>query len=227
MTAFVVPPAPAAAVPVKGGGQFPVRRVFCVGRNYAEHAREMGGDPTREPPFFFTKPADAVTLSPEIRLDRVSQMLEYEGELVVAIGKGGADIDAAEALDHVYGYSVGCDLTRRDLQGQAKKAGRPWDMAKGFDLSAPIAPIVPAAAIGHPKTGALTLKLNGEIRQNGDIGQMTWPVPDIIAFLSKFVALAPGDLIYTGTPAGVGKLVAGDRVEIEVEGVAKLAFTMI
>jgi fumarylpyruvate hydrolase len=227
MTSFVVPPAPVTSVPVEGGGRFPVRRVFCVGRNYAEHAKEMGGDPTREPPFFFTKPADAVTLAAEIPLDRVSQMLEYEGELVVAIGKGGADIDAASALDHVYGYSVGCDLTRRDLQGQAKKAGRPWDMAKGFDHSAPIATIVPAARIGHPKKGALTLRVNGELRQNGDISQMTWPVPDVVAFLSRLVALAPGDLIYTGTPAGVGKLAAGDLVEVAVEGVGKLSFKMI
>jgi fumarylpyruvate hydrolase len=227
MTAFVVPPAPTTTVPVEGGGQFPVRRVFCVGRNYADHAREMGGDPDREPPFFFTKPADAVTLAAEIPTDKVSQMLEYEGELVVAIGKGGSEIAASQALDHVFGYSVGCDLTRRDMQGAAKKAGRPWDMSKGFDLSAPIAPLQPAAKIGHPKAGALTLKVNGELKQNGDISHMTWGVADVIAFLSKLVALAPGDLIYTGTPAGVGKLVAGDKVEIEVKGVASLAFKMI
>jgi fumarylpyruvate hydrolase len=228
MTApFVVAAAPAVTVPVEGGGLFPVRRVFCVGRNYADHAREMGGDPSHEPPFFFTKPADAVTLAAEVPLDRVSRQLEYEAELVVAIGKGGAGIATKDALDHVYGYSVGCDLTRRDLQAEAKKAGRPWDMAKGFDLSAPIAPIRPAAIIGHPKSGALTLAVNGVRKQNGDIAQMTWPVADSIAFLSGFVALAPGDLIYTGTPAGVGPLAKGDLVEIHAAGIADLRFTMI
>jgi len=227
MSDYVVPAAPVTTVPVEGGGTFPVRRVFCVGRNYADHALEMGGDPTREPPFFFTKPADAVTLAAEIPTDRISKKFEYEAELVVAIGKGGSDIAASSALDHVYGYSVGCDLTRRDLQGEAKKAGRPWDMAKGFDNSAPIAPIQPAAKLGHPSRGALTLAVNGAIRQKGDISQMTWPVPDIIAFLSTLVALAPGDLIYTGTPAGVGPLVKGDKVEIACEGIAQLTFTLV
>jgi fumarylpyruvate hydrolase len=154
MTVFVVPAAPQTVVPVEGGGQFPVRRVFCVGRNYADHAREMGSDPDREPPFFFTKPADAVTVADEIPCDTVSSRLEFEGELVVAIGKGGANIVPGEALDHVYGYSVGCDLTRRDLQGEAKKTGRPWDMSKGFDNSGPLAPIQPVSAIGHPAEGA-------------------------------------------------------------------------
>jgi fumarylpyruvate hydrolase len=227
MTDYVVPAAPVPAVPVAGGGLFPVRRVFCVGRNYADHALEMGGDPTREPPFFFSKPADAVTLAAEIPADTVSKKFEYEAELVVAIGKGGSAISADQALDHVYGYSVGCDLTRRDLQGEAKKAGRPWDMSKGFDNSAPIAPIQPAAKLGHPKKGRLTLSVNGAVKQDGDIARMTWPVPDIIAFLSKLVALAPGDLIYTGTPAGVGPIVKGDKVEISCDGVASLAFTLV
>jgi len=227
MTAFVFPPAAVTSVPVEGCGLFPVRRVFCVGRNYAEHAREMGGDPTREPPFFFTKPADAVTLAAEIPMDRVSQRLEYEAELVVAIGKGGAEIPVSQALDHVYGYTVGCDLTRRDLQAEAKNAGRPWDMAKGFDLSAPIAAIRPVGQIGHPNSGPLTLSVNGVLKQNGDLSQMTWAVPDIIAFLSRLVTLAPGDLIYTGTPAGVGKLAKGDKVEIEAKTIARLSFTLI
>jgi fumarylpyruvate hydrolase len=227
MSDYVVPAAPAIAVPVEGGGKFPVRRVFCVGRNYADHALEMGGDPTREPPFFFSKPTDAVTLASEIPTDKISKKFEYEAELVVAIGKGGSDIAADKALEHVYGYSVGCDLTRRDMQGEAKKAGRPWDMSKGFDNSAPIAPIQPAAKLGHPSKGALTLSVNGVLKQNGDISQMIWPVPDIIAFLSTLVALAPGDLIYTGTPAGVGPLVRGDKVDIICEGVAALTFTLV
>jgi len=227
MTEYVVPAAPQAAVPVVGGGQFPVRRVFCVGRNYADHAREMGSDPSREPPFFFSKPADAVTVASEIPTDKISTKFEFEGELVVAIGKGGADIPAASALDHVYGYSVGCDLTRRDLQSDAKKTGRPWDMSKGFDNSAPIAPIQPAAKIGHPGKGRLTLSVNGALKQEGDISQMIWPVPDVIAFLSTLVVLAPGDLIYTGTPAGVGPIVTGDKVEIICEGVTTCSFTLV
>ena len=226
MTDYVVPAAPQAAVPVAGGGQFPVRRVFCVGRNYADHAREMGSDPSREPPFFFSKPADAVTVAAEIPADKISKKFEFEGELVVAIGKGGADISAESALDHVYGYSVGCDLTRRDLQNEAKKTGRPWDMSKGFDNSAPIAPIQPAAKIGHPGKGRLTLSVNGALKQDGDISQMIWPVPDVIAFLSQLVVLAPGDLIYTGTPAGVGPVVKGDKVEIICEGVTTCTFTL-
>ncbi len=227
MTALVFPAAAAVTVPVVGGGLFPVRRVFCVGRNYAEHAREMGGDPTREPPFFFTKPADAVTLLSDIPFDSVSQRLEYEAELVVAIGSGGRDIAADRSLGHVYGYSVGCDLTRRDLQAEAKKAGRPWDMAKAFDLSAPLAPIEPVSRIGHPSAAALTLTVNGAIRQQGDISQMTWGVADIIATLSRFVALAPGDLIFTGTPAGVGPLARGDLVVVAAAGIGRLEFRLV
>jgi fumarylpyruvate hydrolase len=227
MTAFVVPAPTPASLPVAGGGVFPIRRVFCVGRNYADHAKEMGGDPTKEAPIFFTKPADAVTTLAEIPFDDSAGRLDYEGELVVALGKGGANIAAESALDHVYGYSVGCDLTRRDLQGQFKKAGQPWDMAKGFDLSAPTAPIQPASAIGHPTQAALTLSVNGAVKQQGDIEQMTWDVPHIIAFLSRLVALAPGDLIFTGTPAGVGPLQKGDVVTIAASGVAQLTFRLI
>ena len=227
MTDYVVPAFPVTTVPVAGGGAFPVRRVFCVGRNYADHALEMGGDPTREPPFFFSKPADAVTVAAEIPFDPISKKFEFEGELVVAIGKGGSNIAASDALDHVYGYSVGCDLPRRDMQGEAKKAGRPWDMSKGFDNSAPIAPLQPAAAIGHPAKGALTLSVNGAVKQKGDLSQMIWPVQDVVAFLSTLVALAPGDLIYTGTPSGVGPLAKGDKVEIACEGVTSFSFTLV
>jgi fumarylpyruvate hydrolase len=224
---FVIPPPTQVAVPVAGGGRFPVRRVFCVGRNYADHAREMGNDPDIEPPVFFTKPADAVTLDHDIPLDRVSKQLDYEAELVVAIGSAGRDIPASAALDHVFGYSVGCDLTRRDLQREAKDTGRPWDMAKAFDQSAPIAAIRRISEIGHPKSAALTLSVNGVQRQKGDIDQMMWSVADIIAYLSRFVALLPGDLIFTGTPAGVGPLKQGDHVEIEAAGIAKFDFRMI
>jgi fumarylpyruvate hydrolase len=227
MTNYVVPAFPITTVPVEGGGEFPVRRVFCVGRNYADHALEMGGDPTREPPFFFSKPADAVTVAAEIPFDPISKKFDYEGELVVAIGKGGSNIASDQALDHVYGYSVGCDLTRRDMQGEAKKAGRPWDMSKGFDNSAPIAPLQPAAKIGHPAEGTLTLSVNGSVKQKGDLSQMIWPVQDVIAFLSTLVTLAPGDLIYTGTPSGVGPLVRGDKVEIACDGVTKFGFTLV
>jgi fumarylpyruvate hydrolase len=227
MTATVVPAVPPTLVPVIGGGLFPVRRVFCVGRNYADHALEMGGDPEREPPFFFTKPADAVTLAERIPFASETAQLEYEAELVVAIGTGGSDIAAGSALDHVFGYTVGCDLTRRDLQAAAKKAGRPWDMAKGFDQSAPLAPIMPASRLGHPSHAALTLAVNGVLKQQGDISQMTWPVPAVIAFLSRYVALVPGDLIFTGTPAGVGPLAKGDDVEINAAGIARLRFKIV
>lgn len=227
MTFFVFPPPAPTVLPVSGGGLFPVRRVFCVGRNYADHAREMGNDPDREPPVFFTKPADAITTRPNVPFPGATQNLHYEGELVVAIGKEGADIPATEALDHVYGYSVGCDLTRRDLQGAAKKAGQPWDMGKAFDFSGPVGVLHPAEEIGHPTSGAITLSVNGVRKQDGDIGQMIWSIPEVIASLSHFVRLAPGDLIFTGTPAGVGPLVKGDRIEIHVAGVTTHAFTLI
>ena len=227
MTDFAFSPPDQASLPIEGGGRFPIRRVFCVGRNYADHAIEMGADPTREPPFFFTKPADAVSAKADIPYPPATGKLEFEGELVVAIGTGGANIAAASALDHVFGYAVGCDLTRRDLQAEAKKTGRPWDMAKGFDFSAPVSPIRKAATIGHPAQGALTLSVNGEIKQKGDLDQMIWPIPDMLGQLSQLVTLAPGDLIFTGTPAGVGPIVKGDVVEIAVAGVATHRFRLV
>lgn len=227
MTFFVFPPPAPTVLPVSGGGLFPVRRVFCVGRNYADHAREMGNDPDREPPVFFTKPADAITTCPNIPFPSATQNLHYEGELVVAIGKGGAEISPAKALDHVYGYSVGCDLTRRDLQGAAKKAGQPWDMGKAFDFSGPVGVVHPVEEIGHPTSGAITLSVNGAIKQQGDIAQMIWSIPEVIASLSKYVHLAPGDLIFTGTPAGVGPVNKGDRVEVHVDGVTTHVFTLV
>nr|WP_233280851.1 fumarylacetoacetate hydrolase family protein [Devosia oryziradicis] len=206
-------------IPIARGGLFAVRRVYCVGRNYAEHILEMGND-TREPPFFFGKPADAIVVGgAAIPYPPQTSDLHHEIELVVAIGKDGADIAAADALDHVYGYAAGLDMTRRDLQAVAKKAGRPWDMAKGFDYSAPIGTIEPASAIGHPAKGAITLAVNGVERQRGDLGDQIWNVSDTIAFLSRFVTLKAGDIVMTGTPAGVGAVVRGDVLEGSIEGV--------
>lgn len=225
---FVFAPAPVPSVAVEGTeARFPVRRIFCVGRNYADHAREMGGDPDREPPFFFTKPADAVVdngatlpYPPETR------DLHHEIELVVAIGKGGADIDPAQALDHVYGYAVGIDLTRRDLQAVAKKAGRPWDWAKGFDRSAPLSAIRRVQEVGHPAQGRIWLAVDGEIRQQGDIDQMIWPVADIIAIASRSMELRPGDLIMTGTPEGVGAVAAGQVMTGGIEGIGDIRIAL-
>jgi fumarylpyruvate hydrolase len=220
MNDFVLPPPPQPAAPVAGGGRFAVRRIFCVGQNYAAHSREMGSDPSRDPPFFFTKPADAlVTGEADAPYPSATQNLHHEIELVVAIGRGGAAIPAGEAFDHIYGYAAGIDLTRRDLQAQAREARRPWDMSKGFDHSAPIGLIAPVASIGHPKSGRIALKVNGDIRQEGDLSDLIWSVPEIVAALSAYVALAPGDLIFTGTPAGVGPLAKGDLLEGEIAGV--------
>ena len=223
MSDHVIAPPPVAAVPVAGGGSFPVRRIFCVGRNYAEHAREMGGDPTREPPFFFAKPADAiVTGGADMPYPAATADLHFELELVVAIGKGGTDIAEAEAQAHVWGYGVGLDMTRRDLQAEAKKTARPWDMAKGFDLSAPVGDLVPVATTGVLTRGPLELKVNGETRQSSDISRMIWSVPETIAYLSGLVRLAPGDLIFTGTPEGVGAVTRGDLLEGRVAGLPVL-----
>jgi fumarylpyruvate hydrolase len=228
MSDFVFPPAPQASNAVAGSdARFPIRRVFCVGRNYEAHAREMGNDPDREPPFFFMKPADAVVAaSGTVPYPPLTDDLHHEVELVVAIGKGGANLSADEALGHVWGYAVGIDLTRRDLQALAKKMSRPWDWGKSFDASAPCGPIVPVAVSGHPQAGSISLSVNGEARQQGDLNELIWPVADVIAIISQSVALAPGDLIFTGTPAGVGALQPGDRVSAQVEGVGSIEFTM-
>ena len=228
MTEFVfAPPAPASVAVSGSGKRFPVRRVLCVGRNYAAHAREMGNDPDREPPFFFTKPADSVCDSGSaIPYPPLTDNLHHEVELVVAIGKGGSDIDSGAALDHVWGYATGVDLTRRDLQDQAKANRHPWDWSKGFDHSAPCGPLVQMAHSGHPARGFVRLSVNGEVRQDGDLGELIWPVPDIVAFASRSIELKPGDLIFTGTPAGVGPLVPGDRVRGEIEHVGSVEFTI-
>jgi fumarylpyruvate hydrolase len=227
MEHYVFTPALVSAVPIAGGGLFPVRRIFCVGRNYAEHVREMGGDPTREEPFFFTKPADAiVTGGADMPYPPGTADLHHEMELVVAIGTGGTDIEEAHALDHVFGYAAGLDMTRRDLQAAAKKAGRPWDMAKGFDHSAPIGDIQPAATIGHPAAGLIELKVNGAVRQSSDLAKMIWSVPETIAYLSRLVRLGPGDIIMTGTPEGVAAVKRGDRLEGHIAGVGSVNATI-
>jgi fumarylpyruvate hydrolase len=205
---------------------FPVCRVFCVGRNYAEHAVEMGHDPEREPPFFFMKPAGAVVPSGStLPFPSATEELHHEIELVVALERGGEGIAPEEALAHVFGYAVGLDMTRRDLQAQAKEAGRPWDMAKGFDRSAPLGRIRPTLAIGHPSEGAISLRINGELRQEGDLSQQIWKVPDTIAYLSTLIELQPGDLIMTGTPKGVGRVEPGDRLEGHIDRVGDLTIT--
>lgn len=216
-----------ATVPVQGGGSFPVRRIFCVGRNYAEHTREMGGDPTREQPFYFTKPSDAVvTEGADMPYPPATSDLHHEMELVVAIGTGGKDIDEADALKHVWGYAAGLDMTRRDLQAAAKKTGKPWDMAKGFDFSAPIGMLVKAEGI-DPGKGRIELKVNGAVRQSSDLSKMIWSVPEIIANLSRLVTLAPGDLIMTGTPEGVAAVVKGDVLEGTIEGVGTVRAKLV
>jgi fumarylpyruvate hydrolase len=202
---------------------FPVARVFCVGRNYAEHSIEMGHDPDREPPFFFMKPADAVVPPGTLPFPTQTRDLHHEIELVVALGEGGRDISPERALDHVFGYAVGLDMTRRDLQTEAKKAGRPWDMAKGFDQSAPTGSIRTVEDIGHPTQGAVWLRINGVPRQEGDLDQQIWTVPETISYLSTLVTLRPGDLIMTGTPKGVGRVEPGDHLDGQIDGVGDLS----
>jgi fumarylpyruvate hydrolase len=197
--------------------RFPVRRIFCVGQNYADHAREMGSDPERQPPFFFTKPADAVADSGlHLPFPTKTQNLHHEVELVIALGRGGVDVRPADAVSMIFGFAVGIDLTRRDLQAEAKKAGRPWDMAKGFDHSAPVGPLRRGIP---PREGVIGLSIDGKARQAGDLSDMIWSVADIIAFLSTYVAVAAGDLIFTGTPAGVGPIQRGERVRGAIAGV--------
>lgn len=219
---FFPAPAPTLIPVASSVAQFAVRRVFCVGRNYAEHAREMGHDPDREPPFFFTKPADAVIPTGQsIAYPPQTSDLHHEAELVVAIGKGGTNISECDALNHVWGYAAGNDLTRRDLQAAAKAARRPWDMSKGFDNSAICGAIHPVSVLGHPTQARISAKIGNELRQDANISDMIWPVPDVIAFLSASVALAPGDLIYTGTPAGVGPIKRGETCVVEIEGLSE------
>jgi len=227
-TEFVVPPLPTPSVAVAGtGARFPVRRLICVGRNYAAHAREMGRDPDREPPFFFMKPADTVVDDgATVPYPPETANFHYEIELIIAIGKGGADIPAERALDHVFGYAVGIDLTRRDLQLQAREQGRPWDWGKGFDQSAPIAPIRPVSEVGHPSAGRIWLAVNGQVKQDSDIAKLIWPVPDIISIASRSMELRPGDLIMTGTPEGVGPVQRGEVMTGGIDGLGEIKITV-
>jgi fumarylpyruvate hydrolase len=226
---FVIPPSPQPSVEIVGSGErFPVHRIYCVGRNYAKHAREMGMDPDREPPFFFAKPADAVVANgTPVPYPPRTANLHHELELVVAIGSAGRDIPLDRSLAHVYGYAVGLDLTRRDLQFAARDQGRPWDVAKGFDHSAPVSAIRPAADMGHLAQGAIWLEVNGEPRQRANLSEMIWSVPEIVAELSTYFELRPGDLIFTGTPEGVGPVVRGDSLVGGIDGLETLRITIV
>jgi len=222
---FDAPP-PTIARTSDGKG-FPVRRLFCIGRNYAAHAREMGKDPDREPPFFFTKWAETVVPDrTSVAYPAETANFHYEAELVVAIGKGGRRIAPAAALDHVYGYAAGLDMTRRDLQFEARDKGRPWDTGKNVEQSAPLGTIHPATDVGHPREGRIRLTVNGEIRQDADLSELIWDVPETIAYVSRFYRLEPGDLIYTGTPAGVGAVFPGDALVVSVAGLSDCAITI-
>jgi fumarylpyruvate hydrolase len=217
------PKEPATVAVAESNDRIPVRRIFCVGRNYAAHAREMGKDPDRDPPFFFTKPADAVVESGEtVSYPPETENFHYEAELVAVIGTGGTNIAEEDSLTHVWGYAVGNDLTRRDLQLKAREQGRPWDWGKAFDRSAVIGPVHPATRVGHPDKGSITLTINGETRQDADLSELIWSVPEIISILSHSIALEPGDLIMTGTPAGVGAMVPGDVCTVTIAGLGSI-----
>lgn len=226
---YAFPPLPLPALAVRGTDELmPVHRIYCVGRNYAEHAREMGHDPDREPPFFFQKnPDNLVPDGGEFPYPPLSHDVHHELEMVVALREGGRDIPVERALDHVFGYAVGLDMTRRDLQGEAKKLGRPWEVGKAFEHSAPCSAVVRASEIGHPDKGRVWLEVNGQTRQNGDLAQLIWKVPEMIAYLSQLFTLRPGDLIYSGTPAGVGAVQRGDRLHGGVEGVGEIRITVV
>ncbi len=221
---YVISPPPVPSLAVEGTGDtFPVRRIYCIGRNYAEHAIEMGHDPNKEPPFFFQKnPDNLLPAGQDFPYPPKSDDVHFELELVVALKGGGTNVPVDQAMDLVYGYAVGLDMTRRDLQGEAKKLGRPWEIGKAFEHSAPCGPLVPAEKVGPLTQGAVTLEVNGEPRQKGDINQMIWKIPEMISYLSDYFTLAPGDLIMSGTPAGVGAVKRGDVMRGRVEGVGEI-----
>ena len=221
---YVISPPPVPSLAVEGTGDtFPVRRIYCIGRNYAEHAIEMGHDPNKEPPFFFQKnPDNLLPADQPFPYPPKSEDVHFEIELVVALKGGGTNIPVEKAMDLVYGYAVGLDMTRRDLQGEAKKLGRPWEIGKAFEHSAPCGPLIPAEKVGPLRQGAVTLEVNGEPRQKGDVNQMIWKIPEMISYLSDYFTLAPGDLIMSGTPAGVGAVKRGDVMRGRVEGVGEI-----
>ncbi|MGA0562284.1 fumarylacetoacetate hydrolase family protein [Ancylobacter sp. VNQ12] len=222
-SAYVITPPGIPTLPVEGSDKlFPIHRIYCVGRNYAEHAIEMGHDPNKEPPFFFQKNPDNVITNGTFPYPDKSSDVHYELEMLVAIGKGGINIPVEKAMEHVWGYGIGLDMTRRDLQGEAKKLGRPWEVGKAFEASAPCSALVPASKIGHPNAGKVWLNVNGTQRQVGDLNQMIWKVPEMIAILSGLFELKAGDIIMSGTPAGVGAIVRGDVMEGGVDGVGTL-----
>ncbi len=226
---YVIPVWDIPSLPVAGGAErFPVRHVYCVGRNYAEHAREMGGDAAKEPPFFFTKPADAIVpiAAPEVgsvRYPLATKSYQHELELVAAIGAAGVRLTPERARDIIYGYAVGLDMTRRDLQIDMREKKRPWDLGKSFAQAAPTGPVHAVSAVGHPDRGRISLDVNGETRQRGDLADMIWDVPHILHFLSQYYELLPGDLVFTGTPSGVGPVVAGDLLVGRIEGLGQLS----
>lgn len=224
---YVIAPPTQASLPIRGSDtRFPVHRVYCIGRNYAAHAVEMGHDPDGEPPFFFQKNPDNLTHTGVFPYPERSAEVHHEVEMVVALSGGGREINAGQAEGLIWGYGVGLDMTRRDLQGEAKKMGRPWEVGKAFEASAPCSALVPAAEIGHPQEGAIWLRVNGKMRQQGDLKQMIWKTPEIIAILSRYFELRPGDIIMTGTPAGVGAIHRGDVMEAHVDGVGGVTVTV-
>ena len=227
MPDYVIALPPVAAIPVASSGQFPVRRIYCIGRNYAAHAVEMGHDPSRESPFFFQKNSNNLDPSGKFPYPPHSTDVHHEVELVVALKSGGTNIPLDKALDHVWGYAVGLDMTRRDLQGEAKKLGRPWEIAKAFERSAPVGPLRPVSETGHMTQGRIALKLNGALKQEGDMNQMIWKVPEMISYLSEYFELAAGDIIMSGTPSGVGPVVKGDKLEATIEGLGSLTVEVI
>lgn len=222
MSDYVISTPEVATIPVAGGGIFPVRRVYCIGRNYAAHSIEMGDDPDRDPPFFFQKNPNNLDASGDFPYPEKTDDVHYEIEMAVALKTGGTNIPVENALDHVYGYAPCLDMTRRDLQTTAKKKGRPWEIGKAFELSGPIGPLQTVEEVGHPNSGRVELLVNGDVQQEGDLNQMIWKVPEMISYLSDYFELAPGDVIMSGTPAGVGPIVKGDVMVLNIAGINSL-----
>lgn len=228
MTRFVIETPPITALPIVGQDSvFPVRRVYCIGRNYAAHAIEMGHDPDREDPFFFQKNPDNLCVSEQFPYPPCSADVHHEGEMLIALKSGGRDIPVTKALEHVFGYGLALDMTRRDLQATAKTAGRPWEIGKAFEHSAPCGPVHPVARVGHPTKGRVAVHVNGTIRQEGDLSQMIWKVPEMISYLSKYFELAAGDIILSGTPSGVGPVAKGDRIDLAIAGLGEITVQVV